>query len=151
MKLKRKNKKSRALILIMVFTLINLSNISKMLKSDLENLVEKNVNKSIYNYIFYMFDKDTLESGNLLDIISLNENSDGELVSVDYKYNIAYKYLNDSLISDKFSDSDDSLTLLAKRLSTSDIYKDKYIEFAFHQKVDISNRVIQHHETKNVL
>ena len=35
----------------------------------------------------------------------------------------------DSLISDKFSDSDDSLTLLAKRLSTSDIYKDKYIFF----------------------
>ena len=97
MKLRRKNKKSKTIILVILFTLINLSYISKMLKNDLENIVEKNVNKSIYNYIFYMFDKDTLESGNLLDIISLNENSEGDLVSVDYKYNIAYKYLNESM------------------------------------------------------
>jgi sporulation protein YunB len=77
--------------------MININYINKKLVPFIENIVEKSVNKIIYNYVFYIFDKDTLESEYLLDIIELNKNSDGEIVSIDYNFNIAYKYLGNGM------------------------------------------------------
>ena len=38
-----------------------------------------------------------LDNEELLDVISLNLNNKGELIAVDYKFNIAYEYLSDGL------------------------------------------------------
>lgn len=91
---------------------MNIKYIGKNLIPHIENVVEKNVNRSIYNYVFYIFDKSTLENEDLLKIIELNFNKDGEVVSVDYKFNVAYKYLSNGMeqlynnISDMELDTD---------------------------------------------
>ena len=91
---------------------MNIKYIGENLIPHIENVVEKNVNRSIYNYVFYIFDKSTLENEDLLKIIELNFNKDGEVVSVDYKFNIAYKYLSNGMeqlynnISDMELDTD---------------------------------------------
>ena len=94
---KRKHIIVNTIGLVFLFTMININYINKKLVPFIENIVEKSVNKIIYNYVFYMFDKDTLESEYLLDIIELNKNSDGEIVSIDYNFNIAYKYLGNGM------------------------------------------------------
>lgn len=99
MKLKKRNKRNYyvTIILIILCSWFNIRYIGIKLMPHIKYIVEKNVNKSIYNYVYNIFDKEVLENENMLDIISLNTNSEGEIISVDYKFNIAYKYLSDGM------------------------------------------------------
>ena len=97
LKKRKKNKVTTIIIMIVCCTWMNIKYIGTRLLPHVENIVEKNVNRGIYNYVFNIFDKDTLENEELLDIITLNMNNEGEVISVDYKFNIAYKYLSDGM------------------------------------------------------
>lgn len=97
LKKRKKNKVITIIIMIIFCTWMNIKYIGNRLLPQIENIVEKNVNKGIYNYVFNIFDKDTLINEELLDIINLNMNKDGEVISVDYKFNIAYKYLSNGM------------------------------------------------------
>ena len=100
MRLKKRRKTSYLLImcLILFFTRCIVRNIGKKLSYHIENIVIKNVDREVYNNIFFSFNSDELGNEELLNIINLNMNKDGEVVSVDYKMNIAYKYLSNSIM-----------------------------------------------------
>lgn len=85
------------IIMIIIFVWNNLRFIGNNLLPEVENIVKSNVNKGIYNYVFYLFDRDTLENEDLMNIINLNMNKDGEVVSVDYNFGLAYKYLTEGM------------------------------------------------------
>ncbi len=97
LKRKKKNKIISTIIMVIICTCLNIRYIGKRLIPHIENVVEKNANRIIYNYVFNIFDRDTLENEELLDIIYLNKNKEGEIISVDYKFNVAYKYLSDGM------------------------------------------------------
>lgn len=86
-------------LLLFFLTYLFLQNINYKLRPKIENIIETTVNKKVYSYIFSMFSKDTLENENLMDIIYLQKNEKGEIVSVDYRFNKAYEYLSDSMVS----------------------------------------------------
>lgn len=93
--------KTKLLVLFLflsLFTYTLLQNINLKLRPKIETIIENSVNKSIYSYIFYMFNKDTLVNEDLMDIISLQKNEEGEIVSIDYRFNKAYEYLSDSMV-----------------------------------------------------
>lgn len=98
MKLKnrRKNNYFFVIILIIIFTSLIVRNIGEKLAYHIENIVIKNVDKSVYNYIFFTFGEE-LGNEELLNVVNLNQNSNGEVISVDYKLDIAYKYLSNSM------------------------------------------------------
>ncbi len=99
MKLKKRKKTNWLFIIICIIlsTYFILEYIGNQLLPHIENIVEKSVNKSIYNYVFNIFSKEELENVELIDIVKLNMNNDGEVMSVDYNFNIAYKYLSDGM------------------------------------------------------
>lgn len=97
LKSRKHNNYILVVILIVVFTNYILNNIGNKLSYHIENIVVKNVDKSVYNYIFVTFDSEELGNPQLLDVINLNTNKEGEVVSVDYNLDIAYKYLSDSM------------------------------------------------------
>lgn len=99
MKLRKRKKRNKYVIIFMVFlvTFWILNNINNKLVPYIEKVVEKYVKRDVYNYVFYIFDKEILTSEELGNIVNLNMNKQGEVVSVDYKFNIAYKYLSDGM------------------------------------------------------
>ena len=114
MKLKKRKKTNYLIIviLILVFSRFILRDVGSKLAYHIENIVIKNVNKSVYNSIFVIFGSDELGDEKLLDTIDLKMNNEGEVVSVDYKMNIAYDILSNcmnELYSDIVDLSMDSL------------------------------------------
>lgn len=99
MRLKRKRKTNYFIIFFVIFiiTRMMLKDIGGKLAYHIENIVIKNVNKSVYNSVFSIVGSDELGSGELLDVISLSKNNDGEVISIDYKMNIAYDVLSDCI------------------------------------------------------
>ena len=99
MKLRKRKKKNiiYTILLVILGVFLILNYIGKRITPRVVEIVEKNVNKSIYNYVFYVFNEEVLENDNLLDIIKLKTNDEKEVVSIDYNFNIAYKYLNEGL------------------------------------------------------
>lgn len=97
LKKRRHNNLIFTILMVFIFTWGNINYIGSKLIIYVQNIVEKNVNRDIYNYVFYIFDQETLENEELLDIVELNMNSEGEVVSVNYNFNIAYKYLSDGM------------------------------------------------------
>ena len=99
MRLKRRKRNHYfwVIILIIFFTNYILKNIGDKLSYHIENIVVKNVDKSVYSNIFVIFGSEDLGNEELLNVINLNMNSDEEIVSVDYKMDIAYKYLSKSM------------------------------------------------------
>lgn len=99
MKLRKRKKKNiiYTILLVILGVFLILNYIGKRITPRVVEIVEKNVNKSIYNYVFYVFSEEVLENENLLDIIKLKTNDEKEVVSIDYNFNIAYKYLNEGL------------------------------------------------------
>ena len=91
-----------------------------------QNATEKDgfidmISQTICEFKKYMILPETL--------FEISKKTDDKILSMKLSdlFVIYSKY--DSLIADNFSDSDDSLTLLAKRLSERNIYKEKYIFF----------------------
>lgn len=109
MKLKKKKyfkyskRKSYKLYLVLVIIAITtyriLYNIDNRLIPHIENLTTISINKTIHNDLYYMFDEHTLGDVNLTDIIHLTKNDQGEVLTVDYRYDIAYEYLSKSMNS----------------------------------------------------
>lgn len=99
MRLKRKKKTNYFIIFLIIFivTRIMLKDIGSKLAYHIENIVIKNVNKSVYNNVFSILGSDELGSEELLDVISLSKNNDGEVISVDYNMNIAYDVLSNCM------------------------------------------------------
>ena len=99
MRLKRKRKTNYFIIFLVIFiiTRMMLKDIGGKLAYHIENIVIKNVNKSVYNSVFSIVGSDELGSEELLDVISLSKNTDGEVISIDYKMNIAYDVLSDCI------------------------------------------------------
>lgn len=99
MKLKRRKKKNIVItiLLIIIMTLGILNYIGGKITPRVVEIVKSNINKSIYNYIFYVFSEDVLVNEDLLNVVNLNMNDKKEVVSVDYNFNVAYKYLNEGL------------------------------------------------------
>lgn len=99
MRLKRKKKTNYFVIFLIVFviTRIMLKDIGSKLAYHIENIVIKNVNKSVYNNVFSILGSDELGSEELLEVISLSKNNDGEVISVDYNMNIAYDVLSNCM------------------------------------------------------
>ena len=91
MRIKKKRKTNYLIVLVLIFVLSRfiIKDIGNKLSYHIENIVIKNVNKSVYNSIFIIFGSDELGNENLLNAVSLNANNDGEIVSIDYKMNIA--------------------------------------------------------------
>lgn len=97
LKRRKRNHYFLVIILIIIFTNYILKNIGDKLSYHIENIVVKNVDKSVYSNIFVTFGSEDLGNEELLNVINLNMNSDEEIVSVDYKMDIAYKYLSNSM------------------------------------------------------
>lgn len=99
MRLKRKKKTNYFIIFLVIFiiTRMMLKDIGSKLAYHIENIVIKNVNKSVYNNVFSILGSDELGSEELLDVISLSKNNDGEVISVDYNMNIAYDVLSNCM------------------------------------------------------
>ncbi len=96
----RKRKKTNlflTIILIILNIFIILSFIGIKITPKIEDLIKKNISKNIYSYVFKTINTNMLDNEELLDVISLNLNNKGELIAVDYKFNIAYEYLSDGL------------------------------------------------------
>lgn len=99
MRLKKRRKNNYLLIicLILIFTRLIVKDIGEKLSYHIENIVIKNVDREVYNNIFFSFNSEELGNEELLNVINLNMNKDGEVVSVDYKLDIAYEYLSKSM------------------------------------------------------
>ncbi len=96
----RKRKKNNILfifILIVINTFFILDYIGEKITPYLELMVEKYVNKSIYNYVFNIFERDILADDAMMDLIDLTMNNQGEVIAVDYKFNLVYEYLSDGM------------------------------------------------------
>ena len=94
---KRKNKWLLYIIMIFFITWKNINYIGNNLIDKIENIVKSNVNKGVYKYVFNMLDRDILEDEELMNVIKLTLNSEDEVVSVDYNFSLAYKYLTDGM------------------------------------------------------
>ena len=101
MRLKKKRNTNYivVILIIVIFTRIMLKDIGDKLSYHIENIVIKNVNKSVYNSVFVIFGREELGSEELLNVINLNKNNDGEVISIDYKLDIAYDVLADCMNS----------------------------------------------------
>lgn len=101
MRLKKKRNTNYivVILIIVIFTRIMLKDIGDKLSYHIENIVIKNVNKNVYNSVFVIFGREELGSEELLNVINLNKNNDGEVISIDYKLDIAYDVLTDCMNS----------------------------------------------------
>lgn len=101
MKLKNKKCKKNNIIFILLVVIITscffVHKIGQKVTPRIENIVEIYVNRSVYDYLFNTFDKNVLLNEDLFNVINLNKNEDGEVISVDYKLNLAYEYLSDGM------------------------------------------------------
>jgi len=99
MKFKHKKKVKITYIIVMIFILSFsiLKNISSSILYHVENVVIKNVDRSIYNCIFFTFSNEKLGNKALLDVIILHKDGDGKVVSVDYNYDIMYEHLSSEM------------------------------------------------------
>ena len=97
----RKNKKNsiifRVIILVFITTLSMLGYFSKKIIPVIEYKVERMLNNEIYDYIYNTFSRELMVKKELFDLISITQNKEDEILSVDYKFNIAYGYLKDNL------------------------------------------------------
>ena len=95
MKLKQRKKSNlRVLFLIIILTCSMLYIIGDKLLYHIENITMNYVDKAIYKCVFFGLNEETLGSKELLNVINLNKNKDGEVISVDYNMDIAYEVLN---------------------------------------------------------
>ncbi len=96
-KKKSKNLIVYLLIAIVLCTIMIVNYIGNRLTPVVEGIVERNVDKSIHNYLFHMFSLDSLTDEEMMNIVHIVQNSNEEVVSVDYRFDLAYKYLSNEM------------------------------------------------------
>lgn len=97
---KRKNVRNNRIyigLMIVLCTFMIVDYIGSHLTPVVHEIVEINVNKSVHNYLFNMFNKDILTEKELMDIVEINKNKDDEVISVDYRFDLVYKNLSDKM------------------------------------------------------
>lgn len=95
MKLRKRRKRNYGfmILLIIISTVIILTFIGAKITPRVEKIIEANVNKSVSDYVYNVFNNDVFVDDDLMEIINLNMNSRSEVVSIDYNFNIAYDKL----------------------------------------------------------
>mgnify|MGYP002619907849 CR=1 FL=1 len=90
----KKNKRISILFWIVLFVYIFLFFYGKKYTNEVSKIVQASVNEKTYHYIFNVFDRDSSTNPELMKIISIETNKQGEIISVDYRFHEAYRYLN---------------------------------------------------------
>lgn len=141
---------------LFVILFLNIFNIK--LKPKIEDILVYEVNKSIYDYIFYMFDIDILTNENIMNIISFQKNKDDEIIAVDYNFNMAYEYLSDGMgklyedvdklkIDFAYFDSNKNIFLIPSGMGTGNMFLER-MGFKVPCKIDLLNHVNMGFKTK---
>ena len=95
MKLKRYKKNyTLFIILVLLNTYFILERVGERLIHNVENIIVNDIDKSVNSYLFTLFNDTDMTSEEMLDVIYLNMNSNGEVISVEYRFDLAYKYLD---------------------------------------------------------
>lgn len=100
MKMRRKkgiNKCFVIIFLIFINTFLIINYIGNKMTPIMDELVVKSVNKSMYSYIFNTFNKEVMTNVDINEILYLTVNKEGEILSIDYRFDKAYQVLSDSL------------------------------------------------------
>jgi len=93
-KIKYKNNWGLIIIFSIVLAFINMVIMGDDIIYEMEEYVKKDVTEQVYYYVFNVFDEDILMNEDLMNIISLEKNSNGEIVTITYDFSLAYRYLN---------------------------------------------------------
>lgn len=83
------------LVLILINSLFLVNTIGKKATANIDTLVIRTVNKNTYDYIFHSITKEIMSQEEINQIIYFNKNKEEEIVSIEYRMNVAYAYLND--------------------------------------------------------
>lgn len=98
MKLKRYKKNyTLFIILVLLNTYFILERVGERLIHNVENIIVNDIDKSVNSYLFTLFNDTDMTSEEMLDVIYLNMNSNNEVISVEYRFDLAYKYLDDAM------------------------------------------------------
>lgn len=92
-----KNKLLYIGLMILLSTWMIVDYIGSRLTPVVHDIIEINVNKSIHNYLFTMFNNETLSKDELMNIIEINKNKEDEIISIDYRFDLVYKNLSDKV------------------------------------------------------
>ena len=142
----------------MVWIFINVVLILLILGGKLNNsvkeLVEENVSQEIYSYIFNTFDIKAITNPKINDLIYINKNDKGEIISIDYRFNEGYVFLNDSMdrlyedinninLSDTFIEGKDDVFFVPSLLVTNNSLLNNFgmkipVKVRMFKKVDMS-------------
>ena len=98
MKLKRKKRNYGITIISIVLVTCFLLNVfGNSFTHNVKDIVQSSMRSKIYSYIYDIFDRDSIMNEKMIDIIMIQKNQDGEIISVDYRFHDAYRYLNSSM------------------------------------------------------
>lgn len=96
-KIKANSKKNKLIyigVMILLSTWMIVNYIGSRLTPIVQEIIELNVNKSVHNYLFTMFNSETLTKDELMDIVQINKNKEDEILSIDYRFDLVYKNLS---------------------------------------------------------
>ena len=96
---KKTNHKFIILIIIFILALEWISLLGRMINDNFIFFIKQNIKKEVNHCLFYSFSKEVAAKFRVDDLISLNLNKNGEVISVDYKMNEVYVMLGESLES----------------------------------------------------
>lgn len=96
---KKTNHKFIILIIIFILALEWISLLGRMINDNFIFYIKQNIKKEVNHCLFYSFSKEVAAKFRVDDLISLNLNKNGEVISVDYKMNEVYVMLGESLES----------------------------------------------------
>ncbi len=82
------------IVLIIICTYLIVNYIGCKLTPQVHNIIEINVNKSIHNYLFNIFNTDLLSKDELMNVVEINKNKEDEIISIDYRFDLVYQNLS---------------------------------------------------------
>lgn len=136
MKMRRRkgiNKYFVIIFLIFINTFFIINYVGNKITPIMDELVVKTVNKSMYSYIFNTFNKDVMTNVDINEILYLTVNKDGEILSIDYRFDKAYQVLSDSL---------NTLFANVNNMKIDSVYYDENRDMFFVPIGIISNNVL---------
>ena len=83
------------LISINVYLIINF--VGNKITPNIFYVIKKTINSNVGNYVFYGLSKEVMMDEELDDLITVDKNSEGEIIAVDYNFDVAYDNLSESL------------------------------------------------------
>lgn len=83
------------MIFILTGCILNIYGV--LLTNNVKKIVQSSLRSKIYSCIFNIFDKDSVMSDKMMDVVKIEKNNNGEVLSVDYHFDDVYRYLNSSM------------------------------------------------------